>query len=127
MLVLLIAIPSIGITEDVETVMLAKTLYTLCQDESYDTMIAMGTVIMNRVDSPFFPDDLEKVLNQPHQFARGNRYDDASLEAAREIMMGKRSFPNYVLYYNEVDGEDDWSTRELYATVGGYGFYNSEN
>ena len=59
LVLILIVYPSLGITEDVETVMLAKTLYTLCRDESYDTMLAMGTVVMNRVDSPFFPDNIE--------------------------------------------------------------------
>lgn len=54
LVLILIVYPSLGITEDVETVMLAKTLYTLCRDESYDTMLAMGTVVMNRVDSPVF-------------------------------------------------------------------------
>ena len=56
-----------------------------------------ATVVMNRVDSPFFPDNIEDVLNQPHQFARGNRYDERSLQAAREIRMGKRTLPSYVL------------------------------
>ena len=51
LVLILIVYPSLGITEDVETVMLAKTLYTLCRDESYDTMLAMGTVVMNRVES----------------------------------------------------------------------------
>ena len=34
---------------------------------------------------------------------------------------------DYVLYLNEVDGEGDWSTRDLYAVIGEYGFYNAEN
>ena len=126
LVLILIVYPSLGITEDVETVMLAKTLYTLCRDESYDTMLAMGTVVMNRVDSPFFPDNIEDVLNQPHQFARGNRYDERSLQAAREIRMGKRTLPSYVLYYHEVGTDADWSTRELYVVWGKYGFYNAE-
>ena len=126
LVLILIVYPSLGITEDVETVMLAKTLYTLCRDESYDTMLAMGTVVMNRVDSPFFPDNIEDVLNQPHQFARGNRYDERSLQAAREIRMGKRTLPSYVLYYHEVGTDADWSTRELYVVWGKYGCYNAE-
>ena len=115
LVLILIVYPSLGITEDVETVMLAKTLYTLCRD-----------VVMNRVDSPFFPDNIEDVLNQPHQFARGNRYDERSLQAAREIRMGKRTLPSYVLYYHEVGTDADWSTRELYVVWGKYGFYNTE-
>ncbi|MBE5767323.1 MAG: cell wall hydrolase [Clostridiales bacterium] len=126
LLLIVIMVPTLGIAEDSETVMLAKTLYTL-GDDSYETMIAIGTVVMNRADSPFFPDSVEGVLNQPHQFPRGNRYDEKAMDAAREIMMGARVFPSYVLYFNEVDGNGDWSTRDLYAAIGEYGFYNAEN
>ena len=55
-----------------------------------------------------------------------NRYDERSLQAAREIRMGKRTLPSYVLYYHEVGTDADWSTRELYVVWGKYGFYNAE-
>lgn len=128
-LVLLLAIvllPSIGLTEDEDTMMLAKTLYTLGKGQSYETQLLIGTVVMNRVDSVWFPDTIQDVLNQPHQFARGTRYDEQSLRAARAVMMGRRTAPQSVLYLNEVGVEGEWSAQDLYTTSGRYGFYLSE-
>ena len=123
LLLMVVLLPGVGLTEDEDTMMLAKTLYTLAGDQDYQTKLMVGSVIMNRVDSVWFPDDLEKVLNQPHQFARGNRYDEDSLSAARALMMGERSLPEDVLYLRVDQGEDEWEGRPLYKRAGGYAFY----
>ena len=86
-------------------------------------MLMIGSVVMNRVESPWFPATIEGVLNQPHQFVRGSRYDEQSLKAAREIMMGRSVVPDYVLYVHALDSQNDWGTEDLYKTSGAYGFY----
>ena len=36
-------------TEDTATVRLARTIYAIAGDQDYDTMLAVGTVVMNRM------------------------------------------------------------------------------
>ena len=97
------AIPAAGFTEDTATVRLAKTIYTLAGSEDYDTKLAIGTVIMNRVESAWYPDTLEGVLDQQQQFPCGSRYDRESLAAAHDILSGVRSFNESVIAYQHKD------------------------
>ena len=76
-----ILVPSISFTEDRDTVLLARTLYALGRDESYETKLALGTVVMNRMENAWFGDTLGEVLEEQHQFPAGSRYDDESLRA----------------------------------------------
>ena len=115
-------LPGIGFSEDESTLMLAQTLYTLAGDESDETMLQLGSVIMNRVDSVWFPDSLEEVLNEPHQFARGSRYDQRSLRFARNLISGKRALPQYVLYAFD-QRVTNGDAQNLYTISGKFGFY----
>ena len=76
-------VPSVSFTEDRDTVLLAKTIYALGKNESYETKLALGTVVMNRVENAWFDDTLNEVLNEQQQFPSGSRYDDDSLRAAQ--------------------------------------------
>jgi hypothetical protein len=44
---------------------------------------------MNRVGNPWYPDTLEEVLAEKHQFPAGQTYDDESLQAAHDIVTGR--------------------------------------
>ena len=67
---------------------------------SYEGMIAVGTVIMNRIASSRFPDTLKEVVYQPGQFgpAMTGKLDrvlaqgpnSSSYKAAKEVLGGKR-------------------------------------
>ena len=123
LLVTLLVIPGLGLTEGDDTIQLARTLYTLGRDESYDTLLLIGTVVMNRVDNPWYPDTVSEVLGQPHQFPRGMKYDERSRQAAREVMMGRRMLPAEVVRFCALDStvqpdEADWCT-----SSGNYAFY----
>ena len=69
---LLAAIPSVSFTEDTAAVRLARTIYALAADESYETKLALGSVVMNRVAHPLYPDTLSQVLSQAQQFPCGS-------------------------------------------------------
>ena len=43
--------PGVSFTEDGDALMLARVIYALARSESYDTQLAIGTVVMNRMDS----------------------------------------------------------------------------
>ena len=120
---LLAAIPSVSFTEDTAAVRLARTIYALAADESYETKLALGSVVMNRVDSGWFPNDLHGVLSQQQQFPAGRRYDDDSLRAAHAVLSGKRTLNTDALYYQAADAPNAWAETTLCRRVGNYNFY----
>jgi len=118
-------VPSVSFTEDEDTVLLARTIYALGKGESYETKLAIGTVVMNRVENAWFADTLGEVLEEQHQFPAGSRYDDESLEAAHAVLSGKRVLSASALYYQPLDAAAQWDAADLVQTVGNYGFYSS--
>ena len=78
---LLAASPSVSITEDTAAARLARTIYALAADESYETKLALGSVVMNRVAHPLYPDTLSQVRSQAQQFPCGSRCRHAILSA----------------------------------------------
>ncbi len=123
LLVVLIVLPGLGLTEGDDTIQLARTIYTLGRDESYETKLMIGSVIINRVENPWYPDSIQEVLGQPHQFPHGKKYDDDSLRAAREIMMGRRALPSGVVILCAMDSAVRPDADQLYICSGNYGFY----
>ena len=126
MLVMLVGmfIPSVSFTEDADTVLLARTIYALGKNESYETKLALGTVVMNRVENNWFEDDLGAVLTDQHQFPAGRRYDDESLQAAHDVLSGRRNLAGNALYYQHAGAENSWGSENRVARVGSYSFYS---
>lgn len=118
-------VPTVSFTEDRDTVLLAKTIYALGKNESYETKLALGTVVMNRVENAWFGDTLGEVLEEQHQFPAGSRYDADSLKAAHAVLSGERTLSRAALYYQALDTVQPWNSADLVETVGGYGFYSS--
>jgi len=119
-------IPTVSFTEDRDTVLLAQTIYALGRRESYETKLALGTVVMNRVENVWFADTLGEVLEEQHQFPAGSRYDDESLRAAHAVLSGTRALEASALYYQPLDAAESWGSEMLVATVGGYAFYSGD-
>ncbi len=119
-------VPSVSFTEDQDTILLARTIYALGKDESYETKLAIGTVVMNRVENAWFADTLGEVLEEQQQFPSGQRYDSESLNAAHEVLSGTRTLSASALYYQSVDASEKWDQDDLVEVVGGYAFYSSD-
>ena len=119
-------IPGVSYTEDRDTVLLARAIYALARGESYETKLAVGTVAMNRVDSVWFDDTLEGVLNEQHQFPIGRRYDAESLAAAHAVIAGRRALGADALYYRALDATEPWDVAPV-KTVGGFAFYDEDH
>ena len=117
-------VPSVSFTEDRDTVQLARVIYALGKDESYDTKLALGTVVMNRVENPWFAGDLGGVLNDQQQFPAGSRYDGDSLRAAHAVLSGRRTLPGDALYYQAADASRTWGAENRIERVGNYSFYS---
>ena len=117
-------VPSVSFTEDQDTVRLARAIYALGKDESYATKLALGTVVMNRVENPWFANDLGEVLRDQQQFPAGARYDADSLRAAHAVLSGKRGLSKNALYYQAADASLRWGDENRVDSVGGYDFYS---
>ena len=117
-------VPNVSFTEDKNTVLLARAIYALARNDSYDAKLAIGTVAMNRLDSVWFADDLGGVLNEQHQFPIGSRYDAESLAAAHAVLSGRRTLDADALYYQSLNATQRRPDAPL-ATVGSFAFYNS--
>ena len=117
--------PKAGFTEDRNTVLLARAIYALCRNEGYDAKLAVATVVMNRVENPWFAGTIDGVLNEQHQFPIGSRYDDQSLSAAHAALAGKRNLDASALYYQSGDATRPRRDRPI-RTVGGISFYATE-
>ena len=117
-------VPSVGFTEDRDTVQLARAIYALGKAESYETKLAIGTVAMNRVENPWFANDLGEVLRDQQQFPAGSRYDGDSLRAAHAVISGARNLPGSALYYQAADASLAWGDANRVDAVGGYNFYS---
>ena len=118
-----VLVPGVSFTEDRSTVLLARAIYALARDASYDAKLAIGSLAMNRMDSVWFDDTLDGVLNEQHQFPIGNRYDADSLAAAHEVLSGRRTLGADALYYQSPAASQPRSDKPV-AEVGGFKFYN---
>ena len=116
--------PGVSFTEDKDTVLLAKTIYALGKGESYETKLALGNVVTNRMANPWFKSDLGDVLKDQQQFPAGTRYDQESLKAAHEVLSGKQVISEYALYYQAADSVNSWGSENLVKSVGNYNFYS---
>ena len=118
-----IFLPSARYTEDEDSVLLARTIYALGKNESYQTKLKLGSVVMNRLENDWFPDDLGEVLEDPQQFPAGSRYDADSLRAAHELISGRRALDGDALYYQAADASAPWDDEYLVSSAGNYNFY----
>ena len=89
LLALIVGMPVYGLSEDKSTVQLARVIYAVARNDSYEAKLALASVAMNRVGNPWYPDTLEEVLNEKHQFPAGKTYDDESLKAAHVVVSGQ--------------------------------------
>ncbi len=115
-------VPNVSFTEDKNTVLLARAIYALARNDSYDAKLAIGTVAMNRLDSVWFADDLGGVLNEQHQFPIGSRYDAESLRAAHAVLSGRRVLGPEALHYQSLAASQPRTDSPL-AVIGGFAFY----
>lgn len=87
--------------------------------------MAVGNVILNRVNSPKFPNTVGEVIASPNQFpgATNATPNAESILAARLVLEGANVVPG--AYYFNGAGKSCWASRNksLIATIGGHSFY----
>ncbi|WP_417526097.1 cell wall hydrolase [Marinovum sp.] len=110
---------------------MTRAMYFESNRSSRDGMIAVGTVVMNRVNSPDFPNTVCGVVSQKNQFAPGvmtRRMTDRGLplarEAAREVLQGKRHpLISKARFFHAVSYVANFNNIHYVATAGGNAFY----
>lgn len=119
----------------------AQELYWLsriiCAESGAEPMrgqIAVGNVVLNRVDSQDFPDNIPDVIfeyNGKVQFEpveNGTVYNDPtekSLEAAKRALDGENTIGGALFFYAPALSEGEWinANRTYYKTIGCHRFY----
>jgi N-acetylmuramoyl-L-alanine amidase len=111
----------------------ARLVNAEAKGESFQGKVAVATVVLNRVDSPDFPDTVTGVINQvvggtyafsPVQNGEINKpASDESKRAVEKALTRKDRLNNSVYFYNPEIAEDQWiRTRTVVKTIGGHVF-----
>ena len=108
--------------------LLARLIYSEGGIESYDTQLKIGSVVMNRVDDPYFPNTIREVIYQENQFSVtfikldgvimiDRPADDEAKKAALEILTYGSVLPPKVQVFYEKSITTGWvASRETYGT-----------
>ena len=136
-LALLLALPACGGRQEGLTVSrnawdcMTRAMYFESNRSSRDGMVAVGTVVMNRVASDDFPDTVCEVVGQRGQFAPGvmsremsSRALPLAQEAALAVLAGERHpMIEAARYFHAATYRAGYNNMHYVATAGGNAFY----
>ncbi|MDK2801856.1 MAG: spore cortex-lytic enzyme [Oscillospiraceae bacterium] len=112
-------------TTDTEVNLLARIISAESRGEQYIGQVAVGAVVLNRVESPLFPDTLAGVIYQPGAFTAitdGQFNEPTSQEsrrAAQDSINGQDPTGGALYYYNPDKTNDKWiRTRPVITRIG---------
>ncbi len=112
-------------TTDTEVNLLARIISAESRGEEYIGQVAVGAVVLNRVESPLFPDTLAGVIYQPGAFTAitdGQFNEPTSQEsrrAAQDAINGQDPTGGALYYYNPDKTNDKWiRTRPVITRIG---------
>lgn len=118
-----------GSQAGVDTYMLARLIHAEAEAEPYIGKVAVGAVVLNRVENPRFPNTLAGVLYQPHAFetvTNGRVYNSPSSEAiraARDAVNGWDPSGGAVYFFNPGKVISSWVwTRTIVNRIGKHVF-----
>ncbi len=109
--------------------LLARVISAEARGESYSGQVAVGAVILNRVEHPSFPDTLSGVIYQKGAFtclSDGQFYEavaDSAYSAARDAINGLDPSGGAIYYYNPKTSTSKWIlSRPVITTIGSHRF-----
>ncbi len=109
--------------------LLARIISAEARGESYLGQVAVGAVVLNRVEHPSFPDTLSGVVYQNGAFSclyDGQFYEpiaDSAYSAARDALNGLDPSGGAIYYYNPDVATNKWIfSRPVITTIGGHVF-----
>lgn len=116
---------------DTNVELLARVINGEARGEPYEGQVAVGAVVLNRVDHPSFPNSISGVVYQKGAFTA---VDDGQINAqmyasshraARDALNGWDPTNGAIYYYNPRTATNQWiRTREIVCTIGQHVFCN---
>ena len=118
-----------GSRAGVDTYMLARLIHAEAEAEPYIGKVAVGAVVLNRIEHPRFPNTLAGVIYQPHAFetvTNGRIYNTPSNEAiraARDAVNGWDPSGGALYFFNPAKVVSSWIwTRTIVNRIGKHVF-----
>ncbi len=109
--------------------LLAKCIYGEARGESYKGQVAVGAVILNRVNSSSFPNSIAGVIYQPGAFSVVSdgqinlSPNETAIKAAKDAMNGYDPTGGCIYYYNPAKTSNSWiRSRPIITTIGSHVF-----
>ena len=118
-----------NVTRD-EIILLARIIHGEARGEDFRGKVAVGSVILNRINSNQFPNTIRDVILQKGQFSslmdgQANYYPgEEELQAARAALLGYDPTLGSIYFYNpEIATNTAWISRRNFVTrIGGHVF-----
>ena len=105
--------------------LLARIISAEARGEPYSGQVAVGAVILNRVEHPSFPDTLSGVIYQPGAFTAitdgqiNEAVTDSARRAARDALNGSDPTGGALYYYNPDKTSNRWiRSRPVITRIG---------
>lgn len=109
--------------------LLARLISAEARGEPYTGQVAVGAVVLNRVDHPSFPNSISGVIYQAGAFSclYDGQFDepvaDSAYQAAKEAMAGADPTGGAIYYFNPVTATNKWIwSRPEIITIGKHRF-----
>lgn len=109
--------------------LLARIISAEARGEPYMGQVAVGAVVLNRIEHPSFPDTLSGVVYQKGAFScldDGQFYEpisDSAYSAASDALNGLDPSGGAIYYYNPVKSTNKWIlSRPIITTIGEHRF-----
>ncbi len=109
--------------------LLARIISAESRGEPYSGQVAVGAVIMNRIEHPSFPNTLSGVIYQPGAFSCLNdgginaAVAESAYRAARDAINGQDPSGGAIYYYNPAKATSKWIfSRPVITTIGSHRF-----
>lgn len=114
-----------GVYNSADFELLARIISAEARGETYLGQVAVGAVILNRMEHPSFPDTLSGVVYQNGAFSclyDGQFYEpiaDSAYSAARDALNGLDPSGGAIYYYNPKTATNKWiRSRPVITTIG---------
>jgi len=109
--------------------LLARAINGEARGEPYIGQVAVGAVILNRVNHPSFPGTVAGVIYQPGAFTAVSdgqihaQMEESSIRAAKDALNGWDPSGGAIYYYNPRTATNQWiRTRPVIKTIGKHVF-----
>lgn len=112
-----------------DTELLARVISAEARGESYNGQVAVGAVILNRVEHPSFPNTIAGVVYQPGAFTCmtdgqiNANVTSSAKRAASDALNGVDPSGGAIYYYNPTTATSKWiRSRPVITTIGNHVF-----